>query len=100
MFGGHHDRIHAKDRIDARGKHTDFLFEVFDGEINERTLAASHPIALAFQDLLRPAVFDLFDVLDQLLRIIGDAQKPLLDLFLDHRCAAAPTDASRRLLVR
>ena len=94
MFRGQHDCSRAKDRIDARGKHTDSLVEVFDGEINEGTFAPSHPIALAFQDLLRPAGFDLFDVLDQLLRIIGDAQKPLLDLFLDHRCAAAPTDPS------
>src|SRR5437588_9457863 len=100
MFGGEYDRIRAKDRIDARGKDANFLIKVFDGEINESTLAASHPIALAFQDLLRPAVFDLLDVVDQLFRVFSDAQKPLLDFLLDHRSAAAPTDPSRRLLVR
>ena len=94
MFRGQHDCSRAKDRIDARRKHANFFIKVFDGEINERTLAASHPIALALQDLLGPAIFDLFDVLDQLFRVIGDAQKPLLDLFLDHRCAASPTDPS------
>ena len=94
MFRGQHDCSRAKDRIDARREDANPLVKILNGEINVSAFTAPDPITLALQDLLGPAGFDLFDMLDQLFRVIGDAQKPLLDLFLDHRCAASPTDPS------
>src|SRR5689334_20796198 len=100
MFCRQHDGRRAVDSVDARGKDTYLLVAVFNCEIDERTFAASDPVALTFQNLLGPAGFDLLHVGYELFRVISDAQKPLFQISLLDRRTTTPADPARRLLVR
>ena len=99
MLGRKHDRRRAEDRVDARGEHTNLLVAVLHREIDVGAFAAADPVALALEDLFRPARFDLLDVLDQLFRVFSDAQEPLLEISLLDRGAATPANAARRLFI-
>src|ERR1051326_4685190 len=100
MFGRQNDRGRTVDRVDARGEHTNLPVAVLYRKLDKRAFAATDPIALPFQNFLGPTSFDLLDVGDQLFRVIGDAQKPLLEIALLDRRAAAPANSTRRLFVR
>src|SRR5689334_20721747 len=100
MLGRHHDRSRAVNSVDARSEHTNLLLAVFDSEVDECTFTTTDPVALSLQNFLRPGVFDLFYVGDELFRVVSDAQKPLFQITLLNSGAAAPADPTRRLLVR
>ena len=75
-----------------------FCLLFLTAEVDVSAFAASNPIALALEHLLRPGAFDLLDVRDELLGIFSDAQKPLLQVSFLDRGATAPTDASRTIV--
>ena len=85
MFSRDHDRRRAVYRVDARGKDANLFVVVLNFEIDVSAFAATDPIALPFQNLLRPAAFDFLDVCDQLLSVFGGAQIPLFNLLLGDR---------------
>src|SRR6185295_1269354 len=100
MLCRQHNRGCAEDRIDARGEDPDLFVAVFDRKIDIGTFTPTNPIALALQNLFRPASFDLIDVSDKLFRIVRNLQEPLFKIaLLDYR-SASPTDSTRRLFVR
>src|SRR5882724_10204218 len=99
MVHGEHDSGSPENRVDARRKHADLFVTAFYCKIEVRALTAAHPVALAFQDLLRPARLNLHHVLHELFSIIRRPEKPLFEISLLYGCATTPADATRRLLV-
>src|SRR5438552_18893118 len=102
MLRSDYDRICAINRIDTRRKNADTIlgrFSVFvqmrsmfgagrrdrwtqNFEIHKCAFGAPDPIALSFQNVLRPAGLDLGHVIEQLIGISSRSQKPLFEAFL------------------
>ena len=99
MLRRQHHEGDAEDGIGAGGKDPDFFFfyaGMVQGEGNFRALALADPVALHDLDALRPV--DAV-ILQQLVGVFGDAEKPLLQVALDHFGVAAPALAVDHLLV-
>src|SRR5260370_32040840 len=81
MRGREDDRAGAVDGIDAGGED----FNGFDtgnfGDCKFHTRADgfADPVALHGDDALGPAAFELFQVIEELLGVLGGLEKPLLD---------------------
>src|SRR5947209_10487553 len=99
MIGGHHNSVSAVDGVNASCKDSDLLVRSLDLKINERAFAAPYPVALHGQYAIGPARLNLAHSVQQLLRVVGRAQKPLLQISLLDSSGAAPAHAARRLLV-
>src|SRR6185437_10768728 len=66
-----------------------YIATAFDRKRNRRALAAADPVALHSAHALRPAV-ELVQTVQQLLRILGSAQEPLLQFSLLDECVFMP----------
>src|ERR1041384_1185854 len=100
MIGRQHDGRRTVDRVNTRGEHTNLLIAILYLEVDVRAFTAANPIALAFQNFVRPTRFNLFDVGDELFCVVRDTQEPLLQISFFDLSTATPTDSSRRLFVR
>ena len=73
---------------------------VADLKIDIRSVGASDPVALAFQNVLRPAGFDLGHVVQQLIGVGSRFQEPLIQVLFGDRISASPAQTAACLLVR
>ncbi|SIM62414.1 Uncharacterised protein [Mycobacteroides abscessus subsp. abscessus] len=100
---GHHQERVAVQGVRAGGEHGDLPLRPAafgrDPEVHPRTRGAPDPVALHRQDPLRPVPLQLIHVLQQLVRVLGDAEVPLVQGLLGHRGAAALAGAVDDLLV-
>ena len=104
MLGRELDGGRAVDGIDAGGEDGDGGPGGADGaaqvEIDERAFAAADPVLLHDLDLLGPTG-ELFEIAQQLIGILGDAEKPLLEFaLLDWSIFVPPAVSAYDLLVR
>src|SRR5258708_6359 len=97
MRRGEDDGAGAVDGVDARGED----FYGFDtGNISNRKFHAradgfADPVALHGDDALRPAAFELFQVIEELLSVVSGLEEPLLDFAgLDEGVFMAPAIAA------
>ena len=96
----------AKERIGTRGEDGDLALIALDGlailvaqgKVDLGTLGATDPVGLHLLDALGPAG-ELLQVVEQLLRVLGNLVVPLLKVALLGLCAAAPALALSDLLV-
>ncbi len=113
MLGGEQHERRAVDRVDARREDLDVVRHRpagrlrrggrrptgrRQGEPDAGALRATDPVALHRQHLVRPGV-EPGDGVEQLVRVGGDAQEPLLQLSRGHRRSAAPAAPVDHLLV-
>jgi hypothetical protein len=90
-------------RIDPRRKHFDRLdtCNVRHRKLHPRAHRLPNPVPLHGDDPVRPAAFQQFQIVQQLLRIRRGLQKPLLDLpHLHQRIFMSPAISVDHLLVR
>ena len=97
-------RGRAIDRVHARGEHRDRRSRRPDRpaqiEIHQRAFAAPNPVLLHDADFFRPAR-QLFQIAQQLVRVLRDPQKPLLQFaLLDRSVLMPPAHPAHHLLVR
>ena len=100
MFRGQHKECNPVDRVWASGEHRDlFLLPIDLGyEAYLGSFATSYPIALHSHGLFGPLHNGK---VQQALRVIGDFQQPLVDLFANNGATTAFTGAiGQNLLVR
>ena len=76
----------AKERVRPRGVDAQFLRDLLDGKVQLRALGPADPVALLGLDLVDEV--HVVQALEQLLRVVGDAQHPL-GLDAAHDLAAA-----------
>ncbi len=88
----HHER-YAEDGVGARGEKADFFTGVpGHREGKFRAFAAPDPVALHQLDRLRPV--DPIEIGEQSIRVVGDLDVPLLEVFLADRIVGVPPAAS------
>ena len=97
MFGADDHVGRAKERIGPGGKHAQLLVLAGELEVHLRALAAADPVALLGLD--RVDEIDMVQAVQQLLRILGDAQHPLALDPPHHLAAAALAHAAHDLFV-
>ncbi len=106
VFRRQHHVGAAVNGVHAGGEAGDFVRAVGfavgarnEREINFRTFGAADPVALHRLDALRPA-FELIDIVEQPLGVIGDFEKPLFERLLNHDRSAPVAASVDNLLVR
>ena len=87
-----HAERHAEARVRTRGVHPEAMARgsaigVADLHLELGALGAADPVALHGDDALRP--IQLVEVVEQLLRVLGDLEEPLLQVALLHDVARA-----------
>jgi hypothetical protein len=88
----------AVDGVGAGGEDAEGLsLRAGDGELDLQAVGAADPVALHRHHALGPV--DAVEALEQLVRVGGDAERPLRDLALDDHAAAAPAAPFFHLLV-
>ena len=109
VLGREQEERAAEQRVGTRGEHRDDV--VFGGlgrrfavgaaqhEVDLGALGAADPVRLHLLHALGPAV-QLVEVVEQLLRVVGDLEVPLSEIALLHLAVAAPALALGDLLVR
>ncbi len=98
VLRGQHHEGGPEHRVLAGGKHRDHLVYSLDREPDLGAEAFPDPVFLHGDDFFRPPR-QLFAVLEQVVGIIGNPEKPLLQLFLPHLPAASPAAAGLDLFV-
>ena len=98
VLGRHHEERRPEQRVRARGEHGVVDAHLGTGERHLRALGAPDPVALHGLDVLGPA--DGVQVVEQPVRVVGDAEEPLLELARLHGRAAALAAPVDHLLVR
>ena len=93
----HHER-RAEDRVDARREDFDRIVRALDREAHARAFRSPDPVPLHRQDFFGP-LRQPFGRLQQIVRVVGDLEEPLLEILLHHRRAAAPARAVDDLFV-
>src|SRR5689334_9985011 len=94
------DAGRAVNGVDARGEDADRSAFSFDSEIEFRAFAAPDPVALHGEHALRPAAFELRDVLEQLIGVVRDFEEPLFERALLHgRIFVTPAAAIYHLFI-
>ena len=96
----------AVQRIGTRGENGDLALvagdrvavNIAEREVDLGALGAADPVRLHLLDALGPAR-QLLQIIEQLLRVLGDLDVPLLEVALLHLGVAAPAAALRHLLV-
>ncbi len=95
---GRQDHVRgAEQRVGPRREHGQRLIAAGQGEIDLGALAASDPVRLHQPDTVGPV--DRRQVVEQPLRVVGDAQVPLLEVDLGDLAAATPAAALLDLFV-
>ena len=91
----------TEDRIDPCRKNADLLFSgVLHSEINQGPLAAADPVTLHGAHFFGPT-WHRIQPIEEFVRILRDAQKPLLQFaLLDQRIFMPPAATANNLLVR
>ena len=94
VFRGQHHVRRPEDRVGPCGEHGDALGRVIasgihHGELQLSAGAAADPVGLHRAHPLGPT-FELIQVVEQLLRVVGDLEEPLAQLALFHQGAGAP----------
>src|SRR4029453_16960694 len=77
----------AEDRVDSGREHVDLA------ESDLRTLGPPYPVRLHRQHFVGP-VAQLLDALQKIVRVLGNLEKPLLEIACRDRRAASPTSAA------
>src|SRR5205085_2548035 len=91
----------AVNRIHSRRKHFEASVFALQWKAHASTARFPNPIALHYQNALGPAALQLRHIVEQRIRILGDAQEPLFYFFGLDRCVIVlPTAAVDHLLVR
>ena len=88
----------AHQRIGPGCEDVQRLLGVFQPESDFCAARFTDPVALHADDFFRPAR-QLIQIVQQLFGIVGDADKPLLQVFANHRRIAAPADAVHHLFI-
>ncbi len=89
----------AENGVDAGGEDANLFRAAFESEIDFRAFAAADPVALHGAHFFRPA-FELVQAVEQLIRVGGDAEEPLLEIaLLDDGVFVTPAAAVDDLLV-
>ena len=84
----------AEQRVGARREHREHVVAALQAEVDLGALAATDPVGLHELDLLGPV--DGPEVVQQALRVVGDAEVPLPEVLLGHqRCRSASSGRSR-----
>ena len=89
----------AVQRVRARCEHFDGFIRVFDLKVDFGACAFADPVGLHGQHLFRPALFQVFEALQQSIGVVGDFEKPAFLQFGDHLVVAAPTQTVDDLFV-
>ena len=87
----------AHDGVRSGGIDLQTLLRSFALKTKLNPLASTNPVLLHRFDLLRPV--NSVQIIQQLVRIIGDANKPLIDFTLFDKCPRAPAATIDDLLV-
>ncbi len=108
VLGGQDEEAAAEQRIGARGEHGDDVVGgrlggnvavlVAQHEIDLGAFGAADPVRLLLLHALRPAV-ELIEIVEELLRVVGDLEVPLREVALLHLGIAPPATALGDLLV-
>ncbi len=86
--------------VRARREDGDLLRVPFDLEIDVGSDRSPDPVPLHADDLLRPSPFELIQVVEESIGVVGDLEVPLFELLLDHhRTAALGCAVGKHLLV-
>ena len=100
VLGREQEERAAEQRVGARGEHGDALVgrlavRVAQREVDLGALAAADPVRLHRLDALGPAR-QLVEVVEELLRVVGDLEVPLLELALVDLAACSASTRRRR----
>ena len=99
VLGSEDEERRAVQRVRASREDRDVLVELLDPEEDLRALRTTDPVALARLDRLGPV--DRLEIVEQRLRVVGDAEEPLLhEPRLDLGPAALARPVGQHLLVR
>ena len=99
VLGRQDEERRAVERVGARREDGNVLVQLLDPEEDLRALRAADPVALARLDRLGP--IDRLEIVEQRLRVVGDAEEPLLhEPRLDLGPAALARPVGQHLLVR
>ena len=98
MFGCHTHKGSTKHRVLTCRKHRDMAVAIFQRKINLGSQALSDPILLHSDHFLGPPR-ETVTILQEIVRVIGDAEKPLVQLLLDYHLTTAPAQTRLDLLV-
>ena len=105
MLGGKGHEGNAKERVGARGEHVDALDAfgqqggIFNAKGNGSTRGFANPVALHGDNAVGPATLEGLQVLQQLVAVGRDLEKPLGQILLHHAAVAAPAQAVNDLFV-
>ncbi len=100
VLGSEDDTGGPVDGIDACSEHPDRFWRVFEREIDFGAFGPSDPVALHGQNPLRPSAFELLHIIQQLGRVGGRFEKPLLHgALFDGRRFMPPAAAVHHLFV-
>ena len=102
-FGSEQEEAASEERVGARREHGDRLAVVFalggkELEVDLGAFRTPDPVRLHLLHALGPAV-ELVEIIEQLLRVVGDLEVPLREVALLDSAVAAPAFAFRDLLV-
>ena len=99
VLGGQAHEGGPAQRVRPRGEHVDGQAGALDLEGQLRAHALADPVLLHGDDAFGPAALKELQVVQQLIRVRGDLEEPLLQLLLLHLAVAAPALAFLHLLV-
>ncbi len=98
VFRRQHHKRRAEDGVDAGGEDFNRIVGALDREPDTSAFRSPNPIPLHGQDFLRP-FRQAFSRLQQIVRVMRDLQKPLLEVLLNDLRAAPPAFAVDHLFV-
>lgn len=98
VLGGHGHVSHAHERVRAGGVDVQRVLAAFEGEGQLGTHGFANPVTLHGLDLLRP-VLQLVQIIQQFFGVVGNADKPLGNLFLLDQRAGAPAATINHLFI-
>src|ERR1700683_1845507 len=85
MIGGKHNRRSSEDRVNAGGEYFErFSRHLRDFKFHTRAMGFPYPVALLHEHTFRPTARQLHRSIEESIRIVRDAQKPLLHIFRLH----------------
>ena len=99
-IGGDNHERRPEQRVGPGCEHRNLSFATVDREDDLGALGPADPVALHRENLGGPGCFEPFKVIEEPIRVIGDAEVPLGELlFDDHRTAAIARAVGKYLLV-
>src|SRR5204862_975781 len=91
VLGGEQDECRAVDRVDARREDLDGVLRSGDWKADTCAFGTPDPVLLHDPDALGPRG-QRVEVLQQFVRVRGDAEEPLLEIAAFDRRSTAPAD--------